>query len=343
MKKKARLFFIKHLSIIGIILFAAFIRFFNFPHNYGFDGDATRDAIIALEGATHPYFPLAGAFSSTGPFTFGPWYYASLIATDILFRTTFSPWILMTVMSLVTVVVMYDIGRVLKSKKLGYLLSGLAALAPSEFIASNALSNLTPVPVFAALTLWSSIRIIQSSKPSFWWFLALGVFLGLGINAHYQMAGLLLLPLLVWFFSSSRNLKTAISLLVGLSITFVPLFIFNLTHNWHTVRGVLEMYASRDRIYVANSWKLYLGQFWPSLIQFIFGTPFLLSAILLLLVPLTLVWDMVRKTIPKGIAVPAIVLFANLVQLRFYWGERSFPYHFYLVPLILLLVGYMLY
>ncbi|MGI8420266.1 MAG: ArnT family glycosyltransferase [Candidatus Levyibacteriota bacterium] len=331
------------LPITAIVLIAAVIRLFDFPHGYGFDPDATRDAIIAFEGASHPYFPLAGAFSSTGPFTFGPWYYLSLIMVEFLFKTPFAPWLLMTAATLITVVAMYDIGRLVESRALGYVLAGFAALAPSEFVASGSLSNLSPVTLFAALTLWSSTRILTTMRPGVWWYFVLGASLGLGINAHYQMAGLLIVPVLVWFFSSSRKVQTALAVMLGVFLTFIPLLIFNISHDWHTLRGVVEMYASRDRIYVPNSWKIYLGTFWPSLIQFIFGTPILVSAALLLIVPAVLCFEAFRKLLPRTVWILAIVVFLNIIQLRYYWGERYFPYHYYLEPFLLFLVGYVVY
>lgn len=329
--------------LLAIILIGAYFRFWNFPNLYGFDPDATRDAMIAYEGARNLYFPTAGAFSSTGPYTFGPWYYISIILFALIFPYPYAPWILMGLGSIITILVMYDIGRLVSSKTLGLILALLTTLAPSEIIAGTSLSNIYPVALFSALSLWAAVRILKSPKPQFYWYGFLGIFLGLSINAHYQSAGLLIMPLIVWFLSNKKNYKGILAFALGVFITFIPLLIFNFTNNWHTLNGVMEMYKSRDRIYVANSWTIYVFQFWPSLIGFIFGTPWIINILLLVTLPFLMGWYMLKKSISRPILIPLVVILTNFISLRYYWGERTWAYHYFLEPLLIFMVGYTIY
>jgi 4-amino-4-deoxy-L-arabinose transferase-like glycosyltransferase len=344
MNRKNLITFIRsNIGIIAIVFLGAFLRFFPFPYVYGFDPDATRDAIIAYEGARHWYFPLVGAFSSTGPYTFGPWYYISIIIAEFLFPTIYSPWILMGLASLITIIIMYDIGRITISKRFGLLLALLVAVAPSEITVGTSLGNISPVALFATLTLWTSIRILSIKNAHVYWYFLLGLFLGFAINAHFQSFGLLFLPVLVWLGVKKKSYRTILLCATGFLLTFIPLIIFNLTHNWHTLRGIQEMYIAKERIYVANSWKLYLFQFWPSLVTYIFGTPQIISLALLILVPVLFCFQLIRRKISRTAFLPLLILIINGLALRYYWGERSWAYHYFLEPFIIFFVGYSLY
>ncbi|MBA3723333.1 MAG: glycosyltransferase family 39 protein [Candidatus Levybacteria bacterium] len=331
------------IALIAIVIVGAVLRFWNFPHGYTFDGDATRDAIIAYEGARTGYFPLVGAFSSTGPYTFGPWYYVSLIAAAFVAPTPYTPWILMGLTSIMTVIVMYDIGRLVSSKKLGLLLALLTALAPSQIAVSTSLSNIAPVAFFATLSLWAAVRIIKTLRPKMYWYLIFGVCIGLAINAHYQSIGLLVMPIAVWFLSKEKRYQNALLFVLGVLVTFIPLLLFNFTNDWHTVRGMYAYYLSRDQFYVANSWSIYVFAFLPSLITNIFGTSQMISMIMLISLPLLFSFYIFKKKIPANVFVPTIVLLVNFISLRYYGGERLFPYHYFLEPLILFIVGFSLY
>lgn len=340
---KSWLFVRSNILLISIVTLGAILRFWNFPHGYSLDGDAIRDASIAYEGARDLYIPLAGAFSSTGPYTFGPWYYISIILSSLLFPTPYTPWILVGLASLITVIAMYDIGRMISSKFFGLLLALITALAPSELTTAMALGNISSVSLFATLALWTSIRILTDTQSKIYWYFMHGLFLGFSISAHYQSAGLLIMPVATWFLSKNKNYKGLVLFFLGLVATFIPLLLFNITNNWHTIHGLNEMLIARERIYVANSWTIYVFQFWPKLISYIFGTPLIISAIMMVVLPMLFIVWLVRKTLSRTILVPTIVILLNFISLRYYWGERSFAYHYFLEPFLFVLVGYVIY
>ena len=326
-----------------ILIIAATFRFWNFPNQYSLDGDSVRDAIVAYEGAKQGFFPLAGAFSSTGPYTFGPWFYIGLIFTSAVFPFIYTPYILMSVISLISVLVMYDIGRTVKSKNFGLLLALVTALSPSEIIASYSVSNITPVPFFSILSLWVAFRIIITPKIKMYWFVLLGLFFCFAISSHYQSMGLLLLPVIMWFYLKKKTINSIFLFLLGLFITLIPMLIFNVLNNWHTINGIQEMLIARERIYVANSWRIYVFEFWPSLLSFIFGLQPLTSMVVLVVMPVLFLFLILKKKIEPIMFIPAIILLVNFLYLRYYWGERNWVYHFYLEPLIIFLICLVIY
>src|ERR1035437_5678635 len=82
--------------LFAIVLFGAFLRFFNYPARYGFDIDATRDAILTQYAAAHYLLPMIGPASALGSFNFGPWYYYQLILFQHLVPFAYAPWVYIT-------------------------------------------------------------------------------------------------------------------------------------------------------------------------------------------------------------------------------------------------------
>lgn len=329
--------------LLCIVLLGSILRFANTPDRYTFDGDAVRDAIVAYEGAKHFSFPLAGPFSSTGPYTFGPWYYVSIIFFSILAPTPYSPWILMSILSLVTILLMADIGRLLYSKTFGIILAGITAIAPTQINTAISLSNISPVIFFVTLSIWITFKIVSKEASHFLWYLALGVALGLGINTHFQMIGLLVLPLLLWIYMGWKKYQIPLLIFLGGFVTFIPLLIFNILTNGHTLNGINEMLIAKERTYVPNSWSIYLLQFWNSHLKFLFFSPTFFNVSLVLTFIVIFLRDFQRKKYSIGITMLVIVFSANFLWLRYYWGERHDVYLYYLSPLIFIFLGYTLF
>src|ERR1035437_6652890 len=79
--------------LFAIVLLGAILRFWGYPERYGFDIDATRDAILTQYAALHNLWPLIGPISALGSFNFGPWYYYQLILFQHIFPFAYTPWI----------------------------------------------------------------------------------------------------------------------------------------------------------------------------------------------------------------------------------------------------------
>lgn len=331
--------------LLGILLLATLLRFYNFPNRYGFDSDAIRDVNVAYYAATHFFFPLTGPFSSAGPFTFGPFYYYFLSFSYYLFPSAFAPWILISILSVVTVFVMYKAGEALGGKVLGYITGLLAALSASEIQSGTGVSNLNFVPFLSAVSLFLLLIIIQDKKKIWSWasFL-LGVSLGLCINMHYQSAGLLVFPVIVLLYKGIANWRKIVLFSVGIFLTAIPLLVFNLLHNWHTVRGILYSYEYvRKAIYVPNSWSIYLKSFWPALWANMLGVPVWMGILFMALCIGLFLFKVWKKQYSFLSIILIIGFMINFISLRYYWGERHFVYFEYLQPLVILFSAYVLY
>ncbi len=327
------------LLLLGIILLAIFFRFYNTPNRYGFDYDPTRDALIVDYSAKTLQFPLIGPPSGIGPFNFGPWYYYQLILFKIFFPVDYSPWIYIGIVSTISVIVMYKIGLLLGGRTLGLILAALAALSPAETGQIRALSNPTLIPLYATLTIWIFLKFIKE-KPPLWMALLWGLVLGIGINNHYQMLGLLPLPIIFFIFKKDRRWIKIITFFIGIFISFVPLLVFNIINEWSMVKGIIfYITQGANSFYVPNRWLYYIRDFWPMFWSYVLGMPLKLGIFLGIYVELTILYLFLKRKISAAYIFLIITFGINFLAFRIFSGQREYYYLLYLHPFIFILFG----
>jgi len=332
------------LFFLGIILVAIFFRFYLTPERYGFDFDPTRDALISIYGATHLKLPLIGPMSGIAPFTFGPWYYYQIIFSKIILPFDYAPWIYIGITSVISVIAMYFIGKEIKGERFGLLLAFIMALSPAELGPITGLSNPNLVSMYASTSLLIFIIFLKRAVPS-WLYLVWGIVLGVGINDHFQMVGFLILPTLLFVYKfKSIRWKNIILFLAGIVLTFLPLLYFNLTHDWHTIRGIIYFEKiGKYAVYTPNRWLFYIRDFWPNFWSYVVGVPLFLG-IITLVYSLSLAACSIYKQKPKPFYLLLFLVFLfNFVILRYFSGPRENYYFIYLHPFIVLAFGASIY
>lgn len=325
--------------LLGILLIGIFFRLYNTPDRFGFDHDPTRDALISFYAAENLKFPLTGPFSGIANFTFGPWYYYEIILTRIIFNFDYSPFYLISIHSILFVFLMYILGKNTKDSKLGLIVAFLAAISPGQTGPSAGLSNPNLVPVHAAMACIMFVLLWKNRKLS-WVNFIWGLVIGIGINHHYQMAPLLLLPFIFYI----RNFKKAFSAVLlfigGLFISFIPLIVFNLHNDFHTVRGVAKYLIEGSGQYVPNSWTIYLKEFWPAFWSYILGIPIWLGVLFAVLTVLVHLYEFYKHKLPDYYLYLGGVFAVIIFLLRYYSGARENYYVLFLHPFLFLFAGY---
>jgi hypothetical protein len=330
--------------LVGIVLFGAILRFAGFPARYGFDIDATRDAILTQYAAIHNLWPLIGPISALGSFNFGPWYYYQLILFQHLVPfpaslSIYAPWIYVALTSLAVIVVMFRIGKELISKEFGLALALLTAVSPGQIIAGTGLSNPDLVSLFAALSIWFFIRLLKSKRSS-WSALFLGLSIGIGINCHYQMIYFLILPFFSCAFVKKGKIRVLVLSLFGIFLSFIPLIFFNLTHHFQTLSGLMDYYVfGKNKVYVPNRWLTYLFDFWPTFWGYLLGLSSSTGLLLMAGSILTSLILIVKRKITKEFALIFLFFLVCFILLRFFSGERTNYYLIFLHPFIILFTG----
>ena len=296
---------------------------------------------MAHQGAKDLQLPLTGPFSSLGQFTFGPWYYWQLIAFTRLTGHPFAPWIYLAIASTAFVFVMYAIGKHLMNPTAGLIVALFTALSPPQISSAKGLTNPNLISLFAGLSVLLFVKLTTLRRSSWWWFLW-GIILGIGINIHYQMMGLLiLLPLA--FFAQKKSLRLLVWTCLGLFVTFIPMLLFDLNNHWFLTRHMTEYYLwGKNAYYIPYRWLWYLRDFWPQFWAHTLGLPLVAGIPLIAVIVLTIILAIKHERPSKQWVLLCIAFGVNFLMLRYYWGERFFGYLQFLHPFLFLFTGFAL-
>lgn len=328
LKKQKLQFYI----FLGILLVGVFLRFYNYPYRYSLGEETIRDAVIGIEGARELQFPLTGSFSSLGPFTFGPWYAYQLIIFYLLFPFVYSPWIYLSIISVLYIFVMYKIGKILGGDIFALVLAFLAAISPTQVISATHLTSHNNTNLFAVLSIWIFLIILTRDK-SKWWSLLLGFVLGVGMNLHFQMSGLLVLPLIL--FVGKRKFFNFIFSGFGVICSFIPMLIFEMNNHWFTTKNIFHYLSYGKNINaVPNRWLFYIRDFWPSFWSDALGVPVWFGAIIIILFLIYTTLFFYKKRLSKNFVFLIIAFLLNFIFLRYYWGPKFFGYLNFLRPFV---------
>jgi len=318
-----------------IIVFAAILRFYNFPSRFAFGEDQARDILVVREIVETRSLPLVGPPSSAGPFNYGPWYYWFLTLISLIVPFTLTPWILVTFVSLLFVFVLILTGRTLDGNITGIIAGLLAAVSTAEIRVSAHLADVSFVSIFAGLAILNLILFLKQERGIFAFFVGLST--GFAINMHFSALGLLPF-LLIGLIPKSSKTKNLLLLLLGFFIPFIPFLIFNLIHNWIIVKNLLSFFLSgQEKFWVSVRWFTYLRDFWPELWASVIGGFKLFSYLILVFFAVFLVKDLYKRKLDKSLIALLVVFTLQVVMLRYWRGERQTVWFLFLNPSILVL------
>ena len=324
--------------LIIVLLVGAFLRFYNYPYRYSLGEETIRDAVIGIEGARELQFPLTGSFSSLGPFTFGPWYAYQLIIFYLIFPSTYSPWIYFSIISVIYIFIMYKVGKILGGENFGLIISFIVAISPAQIISATHLTSHNNTNLFAVLSIWIFLILLTKNK-SKWWSLLLGFIIGVGMNLHFQMGGLLILPLILLIYKR-KFLSFAYSGL-GTIVSFIPMLIFEMNNHWFTTRNIFfYLTQGKNAIYVPNRWLFYVRDFWPAFWSDALGVPVWFGMIIIILSLISIIWFFYKKKLSKSFIFLIIAFLLNFILLRYYWGPRFFGYLNFLRPFVFIFTAF---
>ena len=321
-----------------IVVVAGFWRWWGWDSRWVFNQDQARDSIIALYANRNLLIPIIGSPSSAGPFNFGPWYFWLIMTLERIIPVMMGPWIGFSIMSLITVLMYADIGKIYSGKR-GMIIGGMVAATAFGPVANSAdMLNTVITGTTSALALWATAKLIESEK--IFWAVLVGMGVGWSINSHFQswgLMGLMLCIVLINKFDIKKRLKWAVGLGGGWLFTFLPLLWFDISHNWVWVKSVVEYYTvGVNKFYVPVRWLTEIRDFWPQLMgSVITGIPlmgYVIGLLILIMMALT-VAEKIR--VKRYWLVVGVSLVIQIILIRFYKGVRSPEYfiaiHGYLI------------
>ncbi|KKR34454.1 MAG: Oligosaccharyl transferase STT3 subunit [Candidatus Gottesmanbacteria bacterium GW2011_GWC2_39_8] len=306
--------------------------------------DDSRDVMIAKEAIIRGKLPLFGPFSSAGPFVFGPLYYWFAVFCYLLFpRSLESLWVMLGILDLVNVGIFYLCGYLLGGKRLGLITAFFAAISPQMVFRSMIFGPHSFISITTSFSILFFILFSKTKKLLF--LLLMGIALGAAINTHYQAINLLFFLPAIFFIPAElkKKIKGYFALAMGFLFPSLPLLVWDSQQNFANIRNLADYFLiGQYRIYVPNSWKLFIFKYIPNYWSFVSGGNTYLAFFMIVVIASVFLYLIIKKKIGRPlfilISVFSVMMFLN----RFYRGERSEGYLIYFSPFIIIFTSYVI-
>ncbi len=220
----------KNTTIVVIIILSA-LKYFWFLPRLPFDADQEYLALKSDE-ILGGKLTLLGAPTSIGGMFIGPLYSYFVAAVMFIFKG--NPLAingLSAFWAALTIIALFFVGKRIFNASAG-IFAAAAGLISSKFLD---IANIPPLAIPLALVALIFLYITRFPKTPRR-NLALGILAGLSLNLHFS--GIFFLPILIFF---------GIAGLIGLLIPIIPLFAFELKHNFFIVKNTVSFLSSQPQ------------------------------------------------------------------------------------------------
>src|SRR3989344_1394407 len=333
--------------LVGILLLAAFLRFYRLPEYMTFLGDEGRDAIVIKNMLVNHHFPLIWPPTSVGNIYLGPLYYYMMAVSMVVF------WLnpvaaagMNAAIGILTVAFIYYLGKSWFSRQAGLIAAYLYTISPVTIIYSRSSWNPNPAPLFALLAILGFYK--AQGTGNFFWLILTGAAVAAAAQMHYLALILIPVFIILWLLGvfvvhlPGVRIKHVVGGTLGGILAFLavmsPLVWFDLRHNFLNYRAVTELLNSGSAIKadifanIARIPSLYTNNL---IGRYITGENFYLTLIVSLMILAVLVYKL--SSWPKFVL--GIWLIVGLLGLTFYQQNIYDHYLGFLNPVPFLLLG----
>ena len=233
----------KYWLIILIILLAASLRFFRIEALTTFSGDQGYDFLIVkrmiVDGKFTLLGPKIGPYNELGNLYLGPAYYY-LIAPSLYFfkLNPLGPAIFTSLLSTLTVILIYVIGLNFFSKQTGILAGAFFAFNSLIINQSRASSNPHLMPFFATVLFFSTLQIVVKNSKNLIWPVSTGVSMAIIFQLHYMGVSVILASIL--FLLYGKKLKEFLIVLLSFISGISPQIFFELRHEFFITNEIIK-------------------------------------------------------------------------------------------------------
>lgn len=239
---------VRTVLLIVLLSVAAFVRLYRIEALTEFLGDQGSAGVVIYESVKTRTLPLVGPKVSTGQRP-GPFYYY-LIAGPLLlsrFNPVASP-IFFALLGVVSVWLLYVIGRSIFDTSTGIVIASLYALSPIMIAQNRTMWNPTAIPFLIILLIFSMYKIHNEQK--FLYVILAGLCNGLLIQLHYSTVFTIVITIIFWIsiITAKKNHGRNFSKWTGLGLlTFVlpllPFMYYEYILGFIDLRRLLEVFV----------------------------------------------------------------------------------------------------
>jgi 4-amino-4-deoxy-L-arabinose transferase-like glycosyltransferase len=172
-----------HWILLVIVVIGAFLRLVNFVPGLMFQGDQGRDAIIARNILINHDIVLIGPVTSTGNMYLGPLYYYFMVPFLLLsYPSPTGPALAIAGLSILTIFLMYVLGKELIGAKGATLAAGMFALSTIAITYARFSWNPNPAPLVSLILIWA---IYQAMHRKHWYWVLASFCIAVLVQLHY--------------------------------------------------------------------------------------------------------------------------------------------------------------
>ena len=235
--EKLKIFLKNHCLIIIILVFGAFLRFFNIEAKASFLGEQGRDLLIAREILVLKKLTLLGPPTSLSPnIHFGPFYhYFNAFWLWVFKFNPLGPAVGFGFLNLLACLSLYLIGLNWKQKVTGLASALLFAVSPLMIQYSQSMFNSYFLVSFSLFS-FLSFSIFLNKQRWFWLFLS-GFFAGLALQANFLAYGLVVSFLIGIALQKTKFWSRFFYFIVGFLLAVFPYLLFEVRHQFFNTHG----------------------------------------------------------------------------------------------------------
>lgn len=237
-----------NLILLLIIIVAAFLRLYRISDYMTFLGDEGRD-VLTVKHILEGQFTLLGPRSSAADFYYGPIYYYLITPFLWLFHyDPVGPAIFIAVLGVLTVFLIYIVGKKFFNQFAGLVGASLYAVSPIVVAYSHSSWNPNPLPFVALLSLY--ILYTALLKPRVWKFLVVGGLLGIAMQLQYLalfLLGVVMIYLLLGTILQERKIlflelcRRYFYLGIGFLVGWSPFLLFEIYHGFPNLKTLFNL------------------------------------------------------------------------------------------------------
>lgn len=333
--------------LLGIIfLIAIFLRFYNYDNRWGLAGDQAHDAIVSHYALDNRKMPLLGPFSSAGAFqTGGEWYWIIMVGIQMYPYSIISPWVFVTILSVVFIFFIIKAGEKLVDKWFGLLVGAFAAFSTAQITQSTNLTNQSPLALVALLAIFSSIQFTQTKKKAYLFFLGLTV--SLASSIHLQGTALFLLIPITMIINRVFSIRELFLVGSGMILPWVPVIWVDIGNNFYNTANMISYYF-HDQYKIpfevlGRRWLTYGSDIIPGVWGLVVGGNKPVSYIIIVELFIVGLHSLIKKKISKEWFI-LFIGFTLMISLVRYTRTPLFDSYFvFLHPFFLLITAWLVY
>jgi hypothetical protein len=297
--------------LIGILLFASFIRLDNIREYQVFLGDQGRDVLTVKKMIENRRPTFIGPTASVGGFFLGPLYYYMMVIPLLLSNfDPVGPAVMVALLSIATTWLCYSFGKRYFSTYVGLIAATLYAVSSLVIEYSRSSWNPNVLPFFSFSLVYLSALLLENKvKRKYVLFYAIGSCLGIIIQLHYAVWGMYLFTGLIYLFYVWReyirttivNLKkifTEIGLMIAGFLTFMgPFLLFEVYHSFPNISNIFRfVFNNRGGGFTGgySYWFIIQDTIYRLFLRLVAGGNDLLAQISVVFVMITLLYVLYR-------------------------------------------------